>query len=54
MNKVNSSAVRKEINEAMLQRKYIKSKTNKSQATLLIATAIVTLVGIVVLITINQ
>lgn len=54
MNKVNSSAVRREISEAMLQRKYVKSKTNKSQAAILMAVMLIAVAGIVVLTLINQ
>jgi len=49
MNKVNSSAVRREVSEAMLQRKYVKSKQNNLQATFLVVTAVAVIVASVVL-----
>ena len=49
MNKVNSSAVRREVSEAMLQHKYVKSKQNNLQATFLVVTAVAVIVASVVL-----
>jgi hypothetical protein len=49
MNKVNSSALRREVSEAMLQRKYVKSKQNNLQATFLVVTAVAVIVASVVL-----